>query len=116
MEIKKSAKADLEKKKSLYMQIGLVFTLAVLLLAFDWKSYDKVNIEVTSHAVIQADEDLVIQTDQSAPPPPPPPADMSTEIDIVENNVKIEKEVEINAEADEKTVVQTVSYVAPSVE
>ncbi len=38
MELKKSPKADLEKKRVAFLQIGLVITLSLTLIAFDWKS------------------------------------------------------------------------------
>jgi protein TonB len=41
MEPKKSPKADLEKKRGLFLQIGLVVAMAVTLVAFEWKSYDE---------------------------------------------------------------------------
>ena len=41
MEAKKSPKADLEGKKVIFTQIGLIIALAATLLAFEWKSYDK---------------------------------------------------------------------------
>ena len=41
MEIKKTPKADLENKKVLFTEIGLIIALAVVLLAFEWKTYDK---------------------------------------------------------------------------
>ena len=40
MEVKKSPKADLENKKSVFMQLGLVITLAIVLIAFEWTSTD----------------------------------------------------------------------------
>lgn len=111
MEVKKSEKADLEKRKGLYMEIGLVCTLALLLFAFEWKSYKSVDLELVNRAAVVVEEEVIIQTDQSLPPPPPPPPSISTEIEIVEDTKVIENEVEINVEADEKTVIQ--EYVAP---
>ncbi len=43
MELKKYPEISLEKKKGLFFQIGLIVTLIILLGAFEWKSYDKVN-------------------------------------------------------------------------
>lgn len=111
MEVKKSEKADLEKRKGLYMEIGLVCTLALLLFAFEWKSYKSVDLELVNRAAVVVEEEVIIQTDQSLPPPPPPPPSISTEIEIVEDTKVIENEVEINVEADEKTVIQ--EYIAP---
>lgn len=111
MEVKKSEKADLEKRKGLYMEIGLVCTLALLLFAFEWKSYKSVDLELVNRTAVVVEEEVIIQTDQSLPPPPPPPPSISTEIEIVEDTKVIKNEVEINVEADEKTVIQ--EYVAP---
>ena len=38
MELKKSPKADLENKKLLFTEIGLIVTLLVILFAFEWKT------------------------------------------------------------------------------
>ena len=40
MQVKKSPKADLEKKKMIFLEIGLVVALAVCLVAFEWTSED----------------------------------------------------------------------------
>ena len=37
MEVKKSPKADLERRKGIFFEIGLVAALAILFLAFEWK-------------------------------------------------------------------------------
>ena len=36
MELKKSKKADLENRKGMFIQIGLVVTLSIVLVAFEW--------------------------------------------------------------------------------
>ena len=41
MEVKKSPKADLENKKLLFREIGLVAVLGIVLLAFEWSTKDK---------------------------------------------------------------------------
>jgi len=38
MEVTKTQKADLENKKVLFFQIGLIFALLVVFLAFEYKS------------------------------------------------------------------------------
>ena len=114
MELKKSPKADLESKKGMFGAMGLVFALAVTLVAFEWKSYDQEQIQVAARTAIDTEEEVIIQTDQSLPPPPPPPpAQISQEIEIVEDDVEIENEVEIDAESNENTVVE--EYIAPPV-
>ena len=41
MELKKNPKADLEKRRGLYLEIGLVVALVAALVAFNVKSYDR---------------------------------------------------------------------------
>ena len=45
MEEKKSPKANLENKKLMFMQIGLILSLLIAWLAFEHKSYDKREID-----------------------------------------------------------------------
>ncbi|MCM1168721.1 MAG: TonB family protein [Bacteroides sp.] len=114
MELKKSPKADLESQKGMFGTFGLVLALVITLVAFEWKSYDQEQIQVAARTAVDMEEDVIIQTEQNLPPPPPPPpAQISQEIEIVEDDVEIENEVEINAESNENTVVE--DYVAPSV-
>ena len=37
MEVKKSSKANLENKKGIFFEIGLITALACIFLAFEWK-------------------------------------------------------------------------------
>ena len=41
MEIKKSSKANLENKKLLFTEIGLIIALAAVYFAFDWSTAEK---------------------------------------------------------------------------
>ena len=43
MEVKKSPKADLEGKKTIFLEIGFVIALGILLSAFNWKTNTKVE-------------------------------------------------------------------------
>lgn len=101
MEAKKSPKADLESKKTLFLEVGLVFALVVALLAFNWKSYEKKESTFAQGPVVEIPEETIIQTQQDTPPPPPPEPEvqMSEDIQIVEDDVKIEHELKtINAD------------------
>ena len=102
MEAKKTPKADLEKRRGLYLEIGLVVILALALVAFNIKSYDKEVKEVSTRtADVEIDADI-IQTSEDTPPPPPPeePEVVATELNVVENDAEDIHEVGIiNAEA-----------------
>lgn len=112
MELKKSPKADLESKKGVYFQLGLVFALALVFAAFEWKSYDSVASSGMGGAkMMDIPEELIQITQQNTPPPPPAPAPPSLVINIVDNNAQINDDIVINAEADENTQVE--EYKAP---
>ena len=101
MEIKKSEKADLERKKPLFIQVGLVLGLSLILLGFEWKSYDRV-IEVAQDLQGEIIEEIeIIQTQRNEPPPPPPPQQITTILNIVDDKIVIDNDLEIDADADD---------------
>ncbi|MDY4042436.1 MAG: energy transducer TonB [Marinifilaceae bacterium] len=107
MEIKKSPKANLEEKKGIFFEIGLVVALGVLLCAFSYKVNTKVEEAFITPPEEQVDEEIIpITQSMMKPPPPPPPAPKLTDlIDIVEDDTEIEDELEIeDMEADVENV------------
>ena len=103
---KKSKKADLESKKMIFIEIGLIIALAGVLLAFEWKSYEKQELDLGQLVVDDTPEEMVEITQQEKQPPPPPPQQQTTVIEIVEDDMEIEDEIEIDVEADQETVVE----------
>lgn len=106
MEAKKTPKADLENKKVVFIQIGLVISLGLVLLAFEWKTYEKAEKEVFQRDEVEFVQEEIIQTEHEVKPPPPPPPKQVTVIDIVEDDVEIEDEIEIDVEADMETEIE----------
>jgi len=104
METKKTPKADLENKKRIFLQIGLATALLIVLVAFEWRTYERAiqDLGGLDMAIIE-EEDIPI-TRQETPPPPPPP--MSMELVIVEDDVVIEEEFIIDVEATVTTEVR----------
>lgn len=103
---KKSPKADLENKKIFFVQIGLVLALGLVFLGFEWKTYEKKTVDTFERQVVDVPEEIVQITQQkieiAATPPPP----TTTIINIVEDDVEIEDEITIDAEANAQTEVQ----------
>lgn len=114
MEQKKTPRADLEKKRPLFVEIGFVITLAVVLLAFEWKSYKKVSYNLGTREAVDVVEEVVVNTEQKVKPPAPKPQVQTTMLKVVDDDVEIEDQLEINAEADENTEVE--EYVPVEVE
>ena len=62
MEIKKSEKASLENKKLLFLEIGLVVSLAITLFAFEWTSTE------TNVSTLEAEAEIVLEEEQDDTP------------------------------------------------
>ena len=103
---KKTLKADLESKKVFFLEIGLVIALAITLLAFEWKSYEKQKLEMMTRVADDTPEEMIEITQQDKTPPPPAPPQQTTIIQIVEDDVEIEDDIEIDVEADQNTEVK----------
>lgn len=85
MEIKKSPKADLQNKTSLFMEIGLVIALAVMALAFWYhKSDNKIKTTQVVQEVLEVEEIDVTRQDDTPPPPP-----QQAQIQVITNVLKI---------------------------
>tara|TARA_B110000438_G_scaffold24744_1_gene23079 strand:+ start:5193 stop:5843 length:651 start_codon:yes stop_codon:yes gene_type:complete len=106
MESKKNSKVSLENKKGMFLQIGLMIALIVVLVSFEWKSYDKSNYDLGNLNLDELEEEIIPITRQEVKPPPPPPPPPEI-IEIVEDEVEIENEVEIEeTETDENEIVE----------
>ncbi len=103
---KKSPKADLENKRGLFVEIGLVIVLALVLFGFEWKNYDKAKVEVFQRQATDIPEEMVEITKQETPPPQAPPPPQVTVLNIVDDNVEIDNDFTVDAEATQTTQVQ----------
>jgi protein TonB len=113
METKKSTTADLERKKIVFTQFGIVFALLITLGAFEYKSYDKrtINFDQRVEEVIQ--EEIIPITEQKQKPIVPPEAPKQTTVlMIVENDEIVEDELEIDVDVKQNTEIEV--YVAPA--
>jgi protein TonB len=97
-----------------FLQAGLIFTLAVILFAFEYKSYDKLDYDLGQRENVDVMEEVILQTKQEVKPPPPAPPPQTTILNIVEDDVDVDTDIEIDAESDDATEMQ--EYVAVQVE
>ena len=97
MEAKKSDKANLEKTKTMFTLLGLVISISIVILAFEWKSYDEKEEAMQLTQVVQEVEEMVIQTRQEETPPPPeePQQAETTEFEIVDDDQELKNEFSI---------------------
>ncbi len=115
MEEKKSPKANLENKKLLFTQIGLIISLLLAWMVFEFKSYDKREIDTSLlNREIAVDEEMVEITKQDEPKPQPiEMPKQTTQLEIVQDDVEVE-DININAEIEQNEVVE--EYIAPEIE
>lgn len=110
MEIKKNPKYDLEPRKGLFLQLGLVFALVVVLTSFEWKKTEGGDNDWEQLKAIDIPEEMVEITRQEEPEPPKPEP-TTTLLDIVDDNVDVQDDLDINAEDDQNSEVG--EFVAP---
>ena len=88
MEIKKSKEADLERERSGFVLLGLLFAFSSIYIAFEWANVEKQ--EVTNDDIVKmdiGDEEMAPQTTQPDLPPPPPAAAPAMLDPVIEFNV-----------------------------
>ena len=108
MEPKKNPEVNLEKKRGLFLQIGLVIALLVVLGAFEYKTYEKIAYNLGALSLDDLEEEIIPITKQEIKPPPPPPPPPEI-IEIVEDDVEIEDEIEIeDTESDEDEEIEII--------
>jgi protein TonB len=91
----KTNKTDLERKKSMFFQLGLVVALTIVLLAFEWPSKGDINLDFATGTTIDFDEEMIPITRPEDVTPPPPPVIAPPEIiNIVDDEVEIKDEDE----------------------
>ncbi len=119
MELKKSTKADLENKKNTFLLIGLVASLLIILVAFEWTTKPSTASSLGQLQVQEVEEEIIPITreDQVKPPPPPPPPQVIEVLNIVDDDVEIEDELEIeDSEADDETMIDVAPIITTSEE
>ena len=113
MEIKKTEKANLENKKLLFTEIGLIISLLIVFVAFEWTQEEvKVsNLEDTTQVITE--EEIIPITQETPPPPPSAPKIpiLSDQIDIVDDEIKIDDDMFMNLEDDASLGVEIMDYV-----
>ena len=114
MEEKKSPKANLENKKLMFTQIGLIISLLIAWMAFEHKSYDKREIDpsLLNREVVVDEEMVEITKQEEQKPQPVEVPKQTTQLEIVQDDVETE-DIEINADVEQNEVIE--DYVAPEV-
>ncbi|MCQ2216492.1 MAG: energy transducer TonB [Bacteroidales bacterium] len=109
MDTKKSPRADLENKKGLFTEIGLVVALVACFMVFEWSTTAaEINIKGMSAPIDFDDPEMVPVTRTPEPPTPAPPPlpKLADVIAIVEDDTDMDNELDaFNTEAEPDAVV-----------
>ncbi|OUQ53082.1 energy transducer TonB [Alistipes sp. An116] len=118
MEIKKSPKADLNNKRGLLLEIGLVVSLLLVIGAFSYTPEEKRIEKVDLQAPIVEEQIVEITRQDQKPPETPRKVEVKVIADllqVVTNDTKITTEVDFTEFDEDVDVVQTVGVVEEEV-
>jgi len=92
MDLKKSPKANLEKRKGFHLFVGLIVTLSMILISFEWTSKPQALTDMNAAPEVTFDDELIplIRREEVKPPPKaelPPVAEV---IELVDGDPEIE--------------------------
>ena len=113
MEIKKSEKANLENKKLLFVEIGLIISLLIVYIALEWTSKETNTSILEDNTEILVEEEIISTNMETPPPPPAAPKIpvLSDQIDIVDDEIELEDDMFMNLEDDASLGVEIMDYV-----
>lgn len=94
METKKSPKADLEKTRFLFLEIGLVIAISAVVIAFEWSSSSSSLNEYMAGTFEIFEEEIIPVTTQEKQEPlaPPEPEKIIEIFEIVDDEIEINDE------------------------
>lgn len=107
MELKKSPKADLQNKRGIFLEIGLLCSILFAVYMFSWSQREKV-IEQFDLGVAKVEEEIVEITRQDQKPPEPVKQTIAVATDIIQivkNETKISTDFDFSTEFNENTAV-----------
>lgn len=108
MDVKKSSKASLEDKKSIFILMGFIVVLSLIYIALEWTQHEVTIYDDISLAVVEEEEIEIIQTSEVLPPPPPPEVPEVIEVlNVVEDDVETaEIIIDTEDDKDKQVVIQ----------
>ncbi len=113
MEAKKTDSADLQNKSSFFLSIGLIFTMVLVVTAFEWKQYEEGIVDLQGKNMNTFEETMEVPPTEQ--PPPPPPQVQQPQVVEVPDEEEIKEDIKVNLDVEvtdqtkiEEIVVQAV--------
>lgn len=112
MQRKKTQNADLETKRFLFVEIGLIVSLAVVYGAFEFSSPEVTTAELVDPFEMSVEEIVIPATFETPPPPPPvvPKIELTDIIDIVDDDIEVNDNLFRTIEDDPGSGVEIIDY------
>lgn len=110
MELKKSAKADLQNKRALFLEIGLAASLLIVFVAFAWSQKEKVvDIPDPEYAPVEEEAIEITRQDRRQQPIRQQIQVLSDLINIVKDDTKITTEIKFDEFTEDAIIVEVSS-------
>ena len=107
MILNKSHNANLENLRTIFFETGMIITLLLVFLAINWKTYEKKVIQSYDRAIDNTPVEMVPVTQQKPPEPPKIQAPVIvTAINIVDDDIEVDEDFKIDAEAEPMDSIQ----------
>ena len=98
METKKTYKANLENKRTLLTEVGLVAAMGIVLMAFEWGTPETKVATLAGNDAAFINDDIEIPVTMETPPTPPAPAVILNDlIEILPDDIKIDEDLEFKS-------------------
>ena len=112
MEVKKTEGANLENKRLLFVELGLILALALTFGAFSWSTKEKQAAVLDAGPAVTIEEENIPITQEAPPPPPETPKVpvLSDQIDIIDDDIQVEDNI-LNLDDNDDLVIEIKDYV-----
>ena len=110
---KKTPTANVGRNSSVYFVLGLVLMLLISYQSINYKSYDKLDIDIGALDLEKENEEEIPIVDLvKPPPPPPPPPSVAPEVfEVVEDEEEVEETVIESSETDQEDEIVEVEAI-----
>lgn len=116
METKKTYKANLENKRTLLTEVGLVAAMGIVLMAFEWGTPETKVATLAGNDAAFISDDIEIPVTMETPPTPPAPAVILNDlIEILPDDIKID-DLEFKSLDDSQMEIPIMDYIPQSVQ
>ena len=112
METKKTYKANLENKRTLLTEVGLVAAMGIVLMAFEWGTPETKVATLAGNDAAFISDDIEIPVTMETPPTPPAPAVILNDlIEILPDDIKIDEDLEFKSLDDSQMEIPIMDYI-----